>query len=65
MPFHIEQVTSEVTVLDGDLPLTDAQLEKLVRLIMRRLDDKTRDAALSHEASAIRRHVAPPLRIGD
>lgn len=65
MPFHIEQVTSEVTVLDGDLPLTEAQLEKLVRLIIRRLDDKTRNAALSHEATAIRRNALPPLRIGD
>jgi hypothetical protein len=65
MAFHIEQVTSNVTVLDGDLPLTPAQLDKLVNLIAKRLEDKGRDAALSHEASAIQRHVAPPLRIGD
>jgi|HubBroStandDraft_4_1064222.scaffolds.fasta_scaffold92153_3 hypothetical protein len=65
MPFHIEEVTSEVTVIDGDLPLTAAQVEKLVKLICRRLEEKGRDAVLAHEASAIRRHVAPPLRIGD
>jgi hypothetical protein len=65
MPFHIEQVTSEITVLDGDLPLTPAQVEKLVQLILRRIGDKHRDAALGHEASSIQRHVAPALRIGD
>ena len=33
MPFHIEEVTSEVTVLDGDMPLSEAQVEKLVKLV--------------------------------
>ena len=65
MPFHIEEVTSEVTVLDGDMPLSEAQVEKLVKLVARRLGDKSREAALSQEASTIRRHVAPPLRLGD
>jgi hypothetical protein len=45
--------------------LTPAQVEKLVQLILRRIGDKHRDAALGHEASSIQRHVAPALRIGD
>lgn len=65
MAFHIEQVTANVTAMDGELPLSTAQLDKLVDLIAKRLEDKGRDKALSHEASAIQRHVAPPLRIGD
>lgn len=65
MPFHIEEVKSEVTVIDGELPLTEVQIEKLVRLIAQRLEGKRKDAALSHQESAISRHVAPPLRIGD
>jgi hypothetical protein len=65
MPFHIEHVTSEVTVLNGDLPLTEAQVEKLIRLIMKRLADRDRDAALSHDASSIKRQVSPALRFGD
>jgi hypothetical protein len=65
MPFHIEEVKSEVTVIDGELPLTEAQLDKLVQLIAQRLEGKRRDAALAHQESTISRHVAPPLRIGD
>jgi hypothetical protein len=65
MPFHIEEVKSDVTVIDGDLPLTEAQLEKLVRVIAQRLEGKQKAAALAHQESAISRHVAPPLRVGD
>ena len=65
MPFHIEEVTSDVTVIEGELPLSAAQVEKLVRLVAKRLEDKHRDTKLAHEASSIERHVAPPLRVGD
>jgi hypothetical protein len=65
MPFHIEEVKSEVTVLDGDLPLTPAQMEKLIDVVMKRIEDKGRNAAIAHDAASIQRHVAPPLRIGD
>ena len=65
MPFHIEEVNTEVTVVDGDLPLTEAQIEKLVKLVIRRLETKGRDAKSSHEATAITGGVAPPLHIGD
>ena len=65
MPFHIEEVSSEVTVIEGELPLSEAQVEKLVRLVAKRMGDKHRDAKLTHEASAIERHVAPALRVGD
>ena len=34
MPMHIEQLTSEVAVQDGELPLTPAQIEQLVALVI-------------------------------
>jgi hypothetical protein len=64
MPFHIEEVTSEVTVIEGDLPLSPAQVEALVRVVVKRLQEQDRDAKLANEASTIQRHVAPPLRVG-
>ncbi len=34
MSVHIGEMSSEVTVLDGDLPLNDEQLNKLVQLVL-------------------------------
>ena len=65
MPFHIEEVTSDVSVIEGELPLTPAQIEKLVRIVVKRVEDKSRDAHLAKQDSSIQRHVAPPLRVGD
>ena len=63
MPLYVEQLTSEVTVFDGDLPLTEAQLDKLVKLVLQCLDGKQREAKLSREATVLRREAAPPMRI--
>lgn len=65
MPFHIEEIRSDVSVVEGELPLTPAQIEKLVRIVLKRLESKDRDSRLAHEATSIQRHVAPPLRVGD
>ena len=45
MPLHIENLTSEVTMLDSSLPFTEEQLEKLTRILMTRIQQKARDAA--------------------
>ena len=54
MPVHVEQMTSEVTVLDGDLPLTEAQIEKLAQRVLKCLEDKQRDTKLTRGATAIK-----------
>jgi hypothetical protein len=63
MPVHVEEMTSEVIVFEGDLPLTDAQVDKLVQLVLKRLAEKEREAKNVREATALRRHVAPPSPI--
>jgi hypothetical protein len=60
MPVHVEEMTSEVTVVAGDLPLTEAQTEKLVKLVLRRLEQKQREAGRVREATQLRRGVTPP-----
>jgi hypothetical protein len=65
MPVHVEEMTSDVAVLDGDLPLTEAQMEKLVKLVLQRLEEKQREARQFREATALRREAAPPLRVGE
>jgi hypothetical protein len=65
MPVHVEEMTSEVAVMDGDLPLSEKQVEKLVQIVLRRLEEKTREAEMSREATALRRSARPRIQIGD
>jgi len=60
MAVHIDQMTSEIGVAKGDLPLTSAQIEKLVSMVLRRLDQRDRDRQRLGEATAVRPQAAPP-----
>jgi hypothetical protein len=62
VPIEVGRFTTEVTVADGDLPLSPAQLEKLVALVARRVEERQREQARSREATAIRGHATPPVR---
>ena len=59
MPVHVEEMTSEVAVLDGDLPLSEKQIEKLVQLILRRLEERTRETEQNRAATRLRRSARP------
>ena len=65
MPVHVGEMTSEVTVLDGDLPLTEVQLEKLVKLVIQRINDQERERKYSREATTLRRSATPIRPIGE
>lgn len=65
MPVHIEEMTSDVAVLNGDLPLTEVQIEKLVKLVSQHMEEKQREARQLREATALRQGAAPPLQIGE
>jgi hypothetical protein len=58
MPIHVERMESEVAVFDGELPLSEAQLRKLVAMVGRRLEE--RKLAPSRRELP-RRSVLPPL----
>ncbi|WP_447602808.1 hypothetical protein [Nitrospira sp. Nam80] len=57
MPLHIEELTSEVTVIDGDSFLTEQQKEALVKLVIRRLADMAREGERKAKATELRRQV--------
>lgn len=59
--FHIENVSSEVTVLAGDLPLSAQQIDKLVQLVIARLKEMEREGKNSREATAVRSQATPAL----
>ena len=59
MPVHIEEFTSEMVVIDTELPLTDAQLEKLVQRVLQRIEDQQRNAKRLAEAARVRESALP------
>jgi hypothetical protein len=65
MPIHVGKLDSEVSVVDGDLPLTDGQVEKLVQIVLKQLEVAQRDSQKAGEATMLRRSAAPPARVGE
>jgi hypothetical protein len=63
MPVHINELTSEVAIATGELPLSPVQLEKLVNLVLRRIGEKQRQTRLTKEATRLGQSVIPPLGV--
>ena len=64
MPLHIEKMTSDVAVQDGDLSLTQGQIDKLVALVIAKLEERARDAQKSRAAKKLTRQASRPLEPG-
>lgn len=64
MQVHIEKMTSDVSVQGGDLALSQAQLEKLVALVISRLEDRAREAQRANAATALTRQAAKSFEAG-
>jgi hypothetical protein len=64
MPIHVDEMTSEVTVIAGDLPLTDAQIDKLTSLVINRIAERQRDAGRAREATELKRQSTSPFEAG-
>jgi hypothetical protein len=65
MPVHIGDLASEVAVADGDLPLSEAQLERLVRIIIERIERHERQRQRRETATALRGSSMPPSALGE
>lgn len=59
MSVQVGEFTSEVTVTEGELPLTEAQLEKLVNIVLARLQRHKRNERAIREATTLRPQSAP------
>lgn len=57
MPIYVDEMTTDVTVVAEDVPLSPAQIDALVALVIRRLEQHERDRRRSREATRIA--VAP------
>jgi hypothetical protein len=63
MPVHVEEMTSEVAVAAGDLPLSEAQIDRLVAIVLKKLDQKRKDAERIREATRMRTRVSPDFQV--
>lgn len=64
MTVHIEEMSSEVTVVEGELPLTPKQLDKLVKLVLKCIADKKLETSRNREATQLKRQSSPPFEPG-
>ena len=64
MTVHIGKLTSEVTLHDADMALTPSQVEGIVAVVLRRLEERAREAQRNQAATAIHRHASPSARRG-
>lgn len=65
MPVHIEEMSSEVSVFDGDLPLSPAQLDRLVQIVIQRLERQQQIERDQREATSLRHRAAPPSLVDE
>lgn len=63
MPLHIEELTSEVTVIDGDSLLSAAQKESIVQMVIKRIGEKLRESELKKNATEVRHQAGAPLEV--
>jgi hypothetical protein len=54
MPIHVEEMTTEVEAFEGELPLSATQLDKLVELVIQRLEEKEKEKEARQESTEIR-----------
>jgi hypothetical protein len=64
MPLHIASVTADVTVIDGEAPLSDRHVAQVANAMIQLLAAKERDDRRQHEATCIARSAQPssPVR---
>ena len=65
MALHIESLKTDVTLFGGELPLTEAQVGRLVNLVLKRLEERARDAERSRGATRLRRQATEALEAGE
>jgi hypothetical protein len=59
MPVHIENLATQVDAFEGELPLSRAQIERLVKLVIARIEEQQRVQRAREESSRIRAEATP------
>ena len=64
MPVHIEKMTSEIAIQEGAGALSAAQIDRIVNLVIDRLEARAREAERARAATKIGRQATKPLEWG-
>lgn len=64
MPVQIGELESDMTVMDGDMPFSERQLERLVEMVCKRLEQKKREREQVNDSTTLT-PSARPARVGD
>ncbi len=65
MPVHVGEVESDLTVVDGEMPFNERQLEKLVEMVCKHLEKKKREEQQIKSSTTLTRGATPPARVGE
>lgn len=65
MPVMINEMSSEVSTAEEDFPLSPRQVERLVAMVVARMEERLRDQESTREATTIRRQAMPISKFGD
>jgi hypothetical protein len=65
MPIFIEELSAQVTVRSGEIPLTPAQLDQIADYVLRRLAEHQRDERRNRIADGVRASALPRAHDGD
>lgn len=63
MSVQIGEMDSDVTVSDGEMPFNERQMERLVEMVCKRLEQKKRQQEQVRESTTLTRSAAPPARV--
>jgi len=65
MPIFIEELSAEVTMHAGEIPLTPRQLDLIADHVLRRLAERERDERRSRIANGVRSSALPQAHGGE
>lgn len=61
---HIEEMTTEVAVFEGDLPLSEKQQAALIAKVMAKVAEQKKSQGQIQEATELRSGSTPKLHVG-
>ena len=64
MGVQIGELESDVTVMDGEMPFSERQLDRLVEMVCKRLEQKKREREQVNDSTSLTPSVARPARVG-
>ena len=63
MTIHIDEVSTQVSMATGDVPLSDAQVRRLVEMVVKRLEEHERSERVRRQETGMRRQATSGVKV--